>query len=230
MVEYQGVKYSVDMVLCIDATGSMIPVIDNVKSNALKFHNDIKEALAKKGKHINDNNLRIKVILYRDFVADGNAAFKESKFFEFPDDLDDFNSFINNIEATGGGPEPENGLEALDVAIRSKWTQESGKKRQVIVVWTDASCHKLEETQAKKPEHYPDGISKDLNELTDRWENEDYINFSSKRLLMFAPDAYPWTDIENSWSNTIAATSKAGEGLADYDYEAIIEAIANSVK
>lgn len=227
MVEYQGVKYSVDMVLCIDATGSMIPVIDNVKSNALKFHDDIKEALAKKGKHI--NNLRIKVILYRDFVADGDAAFKESKFFEFPDEVDNFKSFINDIKADGGGPEPENGLEALDVAMRSEWTQEGGRKRQVIVVWTDASCHKLEDTAAKKPASYPDGIAKDLNELTDRWEGEDFVDFSSKRLIMFAPDAYPWTDIENSWSNVVATTSKAGEGLAEVDYEAIIESIANSV-
>ncbi|MDR3289658.1 MAG: hypothetical protein LBT02_00010, partial [Rickettsiales bacterium] len=77
-----------DIVLCIDSTGSMRPVIENVKSNALKFHEDMKNALAEKGKHV--NNLRIKVILFRDFVADGSEALKESKFFEFPGELKDF--------------------------------------------------------------------------------------------------------------------------------------------
>ncbi|MDR0602981.1 MAG: hypothetical protein LBG80_01590 [Bacteroidales bacterium] len=52
-MEYQGVKYSVDMVLCIDATGSMSPVIEKVKSNALSFHGDVEKALAEKGKHFN---------------------------------------------------------------------------------------------------------------------------------------------------------------------------------
>jgi Mg-chelatase subunit ChlD len=33
----QGIKYSVDIVLCIDATGSMSSIIDRVKSNVLKF-------------------------------------------------------------------------------------------------------------------------------------------------------------------------------------------------
>jgi hypothetical protein len=227
-MEYQGVKYSVDMVLCIDATGSMIPVIENVKSNALKFHDDVKDALAKKGKHI--DSLRIKVIIYRDFVADGDAAFKESKFFKFPDELDDFETLIKGIKADGGGPEPEDGLVALDVAIRSEWSQNEGKRRQVIVLWTDASCHTLDETAAAKPANYPAGIAKDLNELTDRWEGDDYVDFASKRLVLFAPDAYPWTDIENSWSNIVATTSKAGEGLKEYDYDQIIDVIAQSVQ
>ena len=65
----QGISYSVDVALCIDATGSMSPVIDMVKANALKFHDDLSRVMAEKSKVI--DTLRIKVIMYRDYY-DGN--------------------------------------------------------------------------------------------------------------------------------------------------------------
>lgn len=33
----QGLKYNVDVVMCIDCTGSMGDLLDKVKANALKF-------------------------------------------------------------------------------------------------------------------------------------------------------------------------------------------------
>lgn len=33
----QGLKYNVDIVMCIDCTGSMGDLLDTVKNNALKF-------------------------------------------------------------------------------------------------------------------------------------------------------------------------------------------------
>ena len=34
----QGLDYNVDIVMCIDATGSMGPIINDVKANALSFY------------------------------------------------------------------------------------------------------------------------------------------------------------------------------------------------
>lgn len=45
-----GGKYDVDIVMCIDATGSMGPLIKMVKANALSFYNDFTTRLAEKKK------------------------------------------------------------------------------------------------------------------------------------------------------------------------------------
>ena len=37
----QGLKYTVDIVFCIDATASMGPFINEVKTGALKFEEDL---------------------------------------------------------------------------------------------------------------------------------------------------------------------------------------------
>ena len=36
-----SLKYNVDIVMCIDATGSMNGILDTVKSNALNFYGDL---------------------------------------------------------------------------------------------------------------------------------------------------------------------------------------------
>ena len=41
MGENFKMKYNVDMVFCIDDTGSMSPVISTVKNNALNFYSDV---------------------------------------------------------------------------------------------------------------------------------------------------------------------------------------------
>ena len=61
--------YKVDIVMCIDITGSMQGCIDTVKGRALQFWPDLQEALKAKSKNVSD--VRVKVIGFRDFVADG---------------------------------------------------------------------------------------------------------------------------------------------------------------
>lgn len=224
-MSYQGIKYTVDIVLCIDATGSMSGIINKVKENALLFHQDLEKTMSEKGKNI--DRLRIKVILFRDYYVDGADSMKESDFIVLPEQNENFRAFINSCNASGGGDEPESGLESLALAIKSTWTKEGDRKRQIIVVWTDASAHKLE--KHGKPSHYPSSMPANFDELTDLWENSEHISLSAKRLLIYAPDAYPWTDIITNWNNTIGFTSKAGEGLSDHDYKTIINQVANSV-
>jgi hypothetical protein len=221
----QGISYSVDMVLCIDATGSMSSIIDRVKANASKFYDDLSKKMAEKSKII--DALRVKVIVFRDYYAMDKEPMVESPFYTLPAEKEAFQSFVNSIGAEGGGDEPENGLEALALAIKSDWAQSADKQRQIIVMWTDASAHPLEKTG--KPASYPKGLPPDFNGITDWWNGIDYFKGKSKRLIIYAPDAYPWTDIANSWKLSMQYASVAGEGLKEQEYSAILEAIANSV-
>ncbi|MDR3058149.1 MAG: VWA domain-containing protein [Prevotella sp.] len=223
----QGVKYSVDIVMCIDSTGSMGSLINTVKSSALKFHDDLEKKLAEKDKNV--DFLRVKIISFRDYYADGDNAMLVSPFFELPKDTGSFKSFIDPISANGGGDDPENGLEALALAIKSDWTKTGDRRRQIIIIWTDQSAHKLEYLADSKPSNYPSDLPKNFDEITDWWEGQSYMNSSAKRLILFAPDAYPWTDIATHWENAPQYPSKAGEGLSEVDYSTILDALVNSV-
>jgi hypothetical protein len=116
------------------------------------------------------------------------------------------------------------------MAINSDWTKSGDKRRHVIVVWTDASTHKLGETGKDNP-LYPAVAPANFDELTDWWEDEQggKMNRSAKRLVIFAPDASAWTEIGLNWNNTIHHPAKAGTGLEDVDYETILSTIVNSI-
>ena len=224
----QGFTYSVDLVLVIDATGSMASIIERVKKNALAFHEDLQKKMEELGRHI--DSLRVRVIAFRDYYADSAPdSLVTSDFFVLPEQSGDYSAFVSNLRATGGGDEPETAMEALAEAIRSPWANEGSKQRQVIIVWTDASAHKLEKNAGSKPAGYPTDMPANFDELTDMWEGQEHTNLAWKRLLLYTPDAYPWTDISNNWENTLHFTSKAGDGLADTDYGEILDSIARSV-
>lgn len=224
----QGFEYHVDIVLCIDATGSMQPLIDSVKENALRFYGDVQEALNKKDKLI--DKMRVRVIAYRDVFCDGDQAFHESNFFSLPDDAEAFERFVRELSAKGGGDEPESGLEALALATNSDWTKGGSKQRHIVLLWTDASAHPLERATPPPP-NYPRNMPANLNDLTDIWSGQD-MSFSAKRLILFAPDVHPWSAIgaqAGGWENVIWYPSRAGAGLNEVTYQEIINAIVNSV-
>ena len=223
----QGLKYNVDIVMCIDCTGSMGDLLDTVKTNALKFYPDLKARCDAKGKEISE--LRIRVIGFRDFYADEANAIQDSGFYNIPDQESEFKSFVSGLVPNGGGDEPENGLEALAMAINSDWTAGGDRRRHVVVVWSDASTHPL--GVGKESPNYPQDMPANFDELTDWWEDEQSgkMRKSAKRLVIFAPDASAWTEIGMNWSNTIHHPAKAGAGLEDVDYETILSTIVNSI-
>jgi hypothetical protein len=126
----QGVKYAVDIVMCIDATGSMGSMIKKVKDSALKFYDDLSNVMAEKDKAI--DTLRVRVIVFRDYYADGNKSMMTSSFFTLPQDAKAFESFVKPFSAEGGGDEPENGLEALALAIKSEWLTDADKAAKLL--------------------------------------------------------------------------------------------------
>ncbi len=221
-------SYAVDIVFVIDATGSMDDLIGIVKQNALNFYTDLMDIMSKKSKSI--QTLRIKVIAFRDYLADRQDAMLTTGFFNLPDEANDFRDTVNSIEAFGGGDEPEDGLEALAFAIRSKWNTESVKKRQIIVVWSDASTHRL--GYGSPESTYPKSMAKDFNELTRWWgdkQNEGYMSENAKRHSLCTPDLRGSGDNTKTWDNVIHFQSEAGKGLEEVSYHQIIDAIANSI-
>lgn len=217
--------YFVDIVLVIDCTGSMRPVLNRVKQQALEFHGKILARMEEKKKLI--DRLRMRVVAYRDFWADTEAIRELPNFVDMESDAKRFEAFVNELWADGGGDEPESGLEALARAIHSPWCKNStSKKRSIIVVWTDASAHPLEKARENPPKNYPDRMPANLDELTDAW---DELPIAGRRLLLYAPDTSPWNEIGYHWDQTIYFPSIAGEGLAEHDMDTILEAIANSI-
>jgi hypothetical protein len=190
----------------------------------LKFYPDLQKALSEKDKNV--DSLRIRVIAFRDFEADGASALEQLDFVKIPDDESKFSAFVKGLVPKGGGPEPENGLEALALAIKSEWDGGGDRQRHIIVVWSDASTHPLEYPSKYKPE----GMPANFNELTDLWDGQSSpMSSTAKRLILFTPDCASWTDIATHWESVIHFPSKAGDGLADVEYEVILNAIVNSI-
>ncbi len=228
MLENNVGTYNIDLVLCIDSTGSMGPVINMVKDNALHFYEDVMTAMSAKAKSI--DTLRVRVISFKDYAYDKEDAMMTTDFLTLPDESGEFKEIVDSIIPEGGGDVPEDGLEALGFAMRSKWNTEGVKRRQVIVVWTDAPTHNL--GFGKTYEGYPGQMAENFNELTSWWGDaqfKGYVGYHEKRLLLFAPDEPYWNTISENWENVLHYPSAAGEGLNDYDYSTIIDAIANSI-
>ena len=228
MGDNYGSKYDVDIVMCIDATGSMGPLINTVKDNALRFYGDFMHVLEEKKKRVNE--VRVKVIAFRDYLADGEKAMLMSDFFKLPEQSAQFESLIRGIEPEGGGDNPEDGLEALGYAIKSKWNKSQGKHRHVIVVWTDDATHDL--GFGRKAPNYPSKMAKDFNELSEWWgvgqSPNAVMDRKSKRLVIYAPPKESWTTIASTWDNVLLFPSPAGQGLDNVTYDEILDTIAQT--
>ncbi len=221
ILKLKPITYTLDIVLCIDATGSMGKLISNVKSNALKFYDDLQKSLKEKDKAA--KNIRVKVIGFRDFYSDPIPLI-ESDFFNLPEQKTQYSSAVNKIKALGGGDLPESGLEALIIALKSKWNTNADNTRQIIVMWTDATAHKLE--KKSKPSRYPKGLPKTFEELTTYWNT---LNKSAK-IVIYAPEkAYPWNTMSADWKNILYYPSVAGFGMRDIKYQQMIDAIADGI-
>ena len=227
MRENYRLTYSVDIVLCIDTTGSMHHVIDIVKDKALSLYQDIADEMALKHKTI--QKLRIRVIAFKDYHADGEDAMLASDFFEMPEQAEELRDCVMQLEAEGGGDIPEDGLEALAFAMKSHWNTEGQKRRHIIVLWSDASTHPIGAHRAEAA--YPANMAESFAELTAWWGNEQFpgcMDQDTKRLLLFAPEAPDWTQVRN-WDNTIHVPTELDSGLEELDYKAVLAAIANSI-
>ncbi len=220
-------EYCVDIVMCIDATGSMSPIIEEVKNNALTFYQKFVDAMEENDKEVSE--LRVKVIVFRDYICD-TEPMKESEFFVLPDQGTAFKNFVSSIEACGGGDGPENAYEAIATAMKSDWTLNGNKRRHAILVFTDAPALPFSE-RASCP-RYPTGMPRDITQLSAWWEGTDQMFRGSYRpkagrLVAFVPEDPSWTCLQ-SWNRYWPAFSPAGTGLTGVDIQSAIDLMVGS--
>ncbi len=239
-----ALQTDVDMVFVIDCTGSMDPFLAKVKETALSFHKQVREALGAKSRRV--RKMRIKVIAYRDYYYDwevpDHPPMLISEFFTLPDEEEAFAAFVNALEAAGGEDDPESALEALHHAFHSDWFVDPAvnKRRQIIVVFTDAPAHKLDDpmrynTAQHNGEYPEEGMPTSLEELHAEYVSGDVFPAESNgmitghRLILFAPsDMYPWNEMQQ-WDAANCETMDPATGLEEIDMEAVINLIGGSV-
>ena len=200
---------------------------------------DLEQALECKNKSV--NVLRIRIIGFKDINnIETLPLIEESRFFNLSQkksmEPEYFNAYIkrlnkvNRIKAT-------NALEGLTFAIRSDWIQTGDRQRQIIGVFTDAPSHRLEDVNTSYP-NYPADMPTSLAELGDLWNNTSAdgnqvsrtkLKQPAKRLIIFAPQEYPWPELYEAWEQVVYNPAHPGEGLDDVTYEDIIESIVGSV-
>lgn len=226
-----NLQYAVDIVMCVDVTESMTPILENVKRSALSFPERLAAEMHAKGRGI--SSLRLKVIAFRDYGDRADNAMAETPFFRMPAEMARFERFVESLRATDGGDEPESGLEALALAVNSDWETGLDRRRHVIVMFTDASAHPLGDPAQTAAHTYPHTMPSTMDGLFGQWghsgSNSAVMENSAKRLLLFAPEQYPWTNIADDWNNTLFFPSVAGEGLEEWEMGEIIATIASSL-
>jgi len=221
----QGPSYKIDLVFCIDVTGSMQPFIDNVKSHILNIPVELTNKFSAIGKTA--DQIRVRVVAFGDFKTDTNAINASPFFTVLPAEQNsEFDYFVSALRANGGG-EPKSGLEALSVAMCSDWVLDGDHQRHIIFLFTDGSAHPLEDRVGEIPAAFASQIPSSIDKLTDGWEGRGQrasgftttIKRPGHRLILFAPDTYPWPTIGDNWSQTVFLPSKAGDGMVtEIDY------------
>lgn len=199
---------NVDVVMCIDCTGSMSGIISTIKRNAISFYDSFANACEQKD--IELESLTAQVIGFRDLAI--GEPMQISSHYSLPGQRSSFNQFVQNLNATGGGDTPESGLEALSNAFsRLRWSGDDEKYRQVIILWTDAP--------------YLNTMS--VSSLYDQWISMPM----GKRLILFAPSGISetnsgsWSTFD-SWTNT-QRNSNLTSAFANFDY--ILDVVAGEL-
>ena len=131
---------------------------------------------------------------------------------------------INNGTSSGRG--------SYKMAMKSDFVQKGEKKRHIIILFTDAAAHPFEDydkltaeaaRKGYKPTIYPENMPKDIYELYNVWEGntEDFskevttLDKTGRRLVLFAPNEYPWADMGIDLSSTIRYDLSAIKSVDD---------------
>src|SRR3954467_1565146 len=122
-------KPKVEVVFCLDTTGSMGGLIDGAKAKIWSISNQIAS-----GKPTPD--LKIGLVAYRD-KTDAYVT----KVFDLSDDLDAIHGHLKSFQAQGGGDGPESVNQALaDAVHKIKWSTDK-KSLRIIFLVGDAPPH-----------------------------------------------------------------------------------------
>ena len=221
MLALQPFQYQLDFIFCIDATGSMGNLINDVKKNTQSFNTDLKNEMQKLDKHV--QSIRVRAIAFKDFYdVDSKPQIFITPFFSLPADSTLYKKQLETIRASAGGDTPESGLEALAVGFASEWLKSEQHYRKVFVLWTDAAAHKFERFKTYNAYNYPPDMPQNLEQFKMQWDSLQ----PNARIILYAPVEYPW-NLLKSWPNTMLLEKKGG--FNSEEYMETIKAIALSI-
>lgn len=224
--------YNIDIILCIDVCSSLNEVIERFSKS---FWNDYSEALNASSKIV--TSTRIKVITFGCALDDNNNVVNVSRWYN----ISNQNTFepeyfsarlkrIKCIQKTGAS----RALEALSIAIKQDWIQEGDRKRHIICMITNNQSLSLDNLtfDSNRNEII---TSHSLEELSELWmasytqsDDKVLLHQSAKRLVIYAPQVYPWLDIYEAWDQVIYNPINQSE-LCFITMDDIINSIISSV-
>jgi Mg-chelatase subunit ChlD len=133
-------KSRVEVVFCLDTTGSMGGLIEGAKQKIWSICNQIAD-----GKPTPD--LKVGLVAFRD-----KGDEYVTKVFDLTDDLDAVHGNLKKFVAAGGGDEPESVNQALDDSVNKiKWSTDK-KTLRIIFLVGDAPPHMDYKDDVKYPE------------------------------------------------------------------------------
>src|SRR5262245_9474977 len=143
-------KPKVEVVFCLDTTGSMGGLIQGAKDKIWSICNQIAG-----GKPVPD--LKVGLVAYRDRGDD-----YVTKVFDLSDDLDAIHGHLKKFEAKGGGDTPESVNQALDDAVNKiKWSDDK-KTLRIIFLVGDAPPHMDYKDDVKYPDTCKKAVEKNI--------------------------------------------------------------------
>ena len=219
-------RRAVDIVFCIDGTGSMRPCIESVKRNAKRFYQDLEAKIENMGGHM--DMLRIKVIIFRDYKSDGAEAMVESRFFELPDESQEFSAYMDSVKAHGGCGEDACGLEALYRAMKSDFVT-GQNDRQLIVLFADTTAIPMQ--KRARYQYYPaDMVDEEglLNTWMCQQSHPSKLRDRNKRLVMFAPAESIYSEMSASYTRSVHIPIEIHNGMDEISFEEVMKIIAAS--
>ena len=235
----RGERFPIDVVFVIDATESMVDLLERVKIRILTLDVALKDEL-QRSKRVLDS-LRVKIIVFRDLYDDPNSAFEVTKFFDLPLQRAEFEDAVSRIEAYGGDDLVESGLEALFLAMRSAWRNEPQdlKRRHIIMLFTDQDAHDLGASIPTKYAQLPHPRTiANLKKLWGPPTRGGLMNERAKRLVLFAPESITsndgivasthWTEMKEEWENVWLET-RTDTGLLDLTWEEVVKTLVATI-
>ena len=197
---FNEIENYLDIIFCIDSTESMEDFIRKFQKESKTLY---KKILEQSEEICLDLKVcRIKIITFKDLHYKDDCPVMDSGFFELPNDQILMEDYISSINPQGSG-NYSYGLQALSLAIKSDWqkhiidTNVRKTYRHLIVMITDLESYPLDnQDDTKVKDDVKTGYAKSLEELCHWWENDTNAFMPrGKKLCLFAPDVYPWTEI-----------------------------------
>ena len=139
-VQFKKEKGVADIVWVIDATSSMKVCIEEIKKNIGTFFNEVQK-LSLQGQEI---DWRMRFITYKDLLCETDTEPRLDNSKPFVSSPDEVKSQLKSINIVNyqGCDEPESMLDGLFTAVTKSDWRETGNVHRIIIVLTDASCHR----------------------------------------------------------------------------------------